>query len=146
VNQDAAAIVALVPGATGVLPTTFEGAPFMAGSIFNDLIEWSAPGITDDDARFHASMNTCNGCHGPEVNTSFLQITPRFPGSAATLSAFLTGTTVTDAAGVTRTVNDLLRRKTDLAGLVCGPGDGGTGATPGAGFPAADAQAFGARD
>ncbi len=126
VNQNATAIINEVPGANnGTVPTQFEGSPFLGGSVFNDLVEWSAPGIANDDARFHASLNTCNGCHGPEANTSFLQITPRFPGSEATLSPFLTGTTVTDPAGQTRTLNDLERRRTDFTGIVCGPSDAG---------------------
>jgi len=126
VNQNAAAIVGEVPGANnGTVPAQFEGSPFLGGSVFNDLVVWSAPGIASDDARFHASLNTCNGCHGPEANTTFLQITPRSPGSEATLSPFLTGTTVTDSAGQTRTLNDLGRRRTDFTGVVCGPTDGG---------------------
>ena len=127
-NQDAAAIIAEVPGATGALPAQFEGRPFMAGSVFNDLIEWSAPGITNPDARFHASLNTCNGCHGPETNTGFLMVTPRFPGQEAALSQFLTGTTVFDqTTGQQRSLNDLSRRKADLTSLACGPSpDGGT--------------------
>ena len=135
VNQNAPAIIAEVPGAAGVVASQFEGAPFMAGSVFNDLVEWSAPGIQNDDARFHASLNTCNGCHGPEVNTRFLQITPRFAGSEATLSAFLTGTTVTDPAGQTRTVNDLARRRDDLTSLVCSGGDAGPSPVTDAGSP-----------
>ena len=61
-------------------PRSFEGQNFLAGSVFNDLIEWNAPGIKNPDARFHASLNTCNGCHGPETNTTFLMIGPRSPG------------------------------------------------------------------
>jgi hypothetical protein len=126
VNQNAAAIISEVPGANNnTVPTQFEGRPFLAGSVFNDLVVWSGPGIANDDARFHASLNTCNGCHGPEVNTAFLQITPRSPGGTATLSPFLTGTTVTDSAGQTRTVNDLERRRTDFTGIVCGSSDAG---------------------
>jgi concanavalin A-like lectin/glucanase superfamily protein len=125
VNENAAAIIAEVPGATGVVPAQFEGSPFLAGSVFNDLVTWSGPGIANDDARFHASLNTCNGCHGPEVNTTFLQITPRFPGNPATLSPFLTGTSVVDQAGQQRTVNDLGRRRSDLTSLVCPPSDAG---------------------
>jgi hypothetical protein len=126
VNQNAAAIISEIPGANdGTVSTQFEGSPFLGGSVFNDLVEWSAPGITNDDARFHASLNTCNGCHGPESNTTFLQISPRFPGSEAFLSPFLTGTTVTDPAGQTRTLNDLGRRKTDFTSVVCGPTDAG---------------------
>ncbi len=126
VNQNAAAIVSELPGANnGTVPAQFEGRSFLAGSVFNDLVEWSAPGIANDDASFHASLNTCIGCHGPEVNTTFLQITPRSPGGEAFLSPFLTGTTVTDPAGQTRTVNDLGRRRTDFTGVVCGATDAG---------------------
>ena len=32
-----------------------------------------------------------NGCHGPESNTGFLMVSPRFPGQEASLSRFLTG-------------------------------------------------------
>jgi hypothetical protein len=122
VNQNAAAITALVPGATGnTVPAQFEGANFQAGSIFNTQIEWSAPGINDPNARFHASSNTCNGCHGPETNTlNFTMINPRSFGTEATLSPFLTGTSVSDpVTGQSRTLNDLGRRQADLTSLVC---------------------------
>jgi hypothetical protein len=123
VNQNADAIIAEVPGGNShTVPLQFEGQPFMGGSVFNNLIEWGAPGIVNPEARFHASMNTCNGCHGPETNTTFLMVTPRFPGSEATLSPFLTGTTVRDQfTGEPRTINDLERRKDDLTALVCTP-------------------------
>jgi hypothetical protein len=139
VNQNAAAIIAEVPGATGVLPLTFEGTNFMAGSVFNNLIEWSAPGIADDDARFHASMNTCNGCHGPETSTTFLMVNPRLPGTEATLSPFLTGTLAFDETnGQERSLNDLLRRNQDLASLVC-PAEPDGGASSDASPPPVDA-------
>jgi hypothetical protein len=126
VNQNAAAIINEVPGANdGTVPLQFEGQPFLGGAVFNDLVEWSAPGITNDDARFHASLNTCNGCHGPESNTTFLQISPRNPGGEAVLSPFLTGTTVSDSAGQTRSLNDLARRRADFTAIVCGPSDAG---------------------
>ena len=135
VNQNAPAIEAEVPGASGVVPAAFEGAPFLAGSVFNDLIEWQAPGIQDPNARFHASLNTCNGCHGPETNTTFLMINPRFPGSPATMSPFLTGTNAQDLfTGQIRNINDLARRRADLTSVVCAS-DGG--APPG--NPPADA-------
>jgi hypothetical protein len=121
VNENAAAIEAEVPGAMGgTVPLVFEGQDFLGGSVFNGLIEWNAPGITDPNARFHQSLNTCNGCHGPETNTTFLMITPRVPGSEASLSAFITGTQATDLfSGQVRTLNDLGRRQTDLTSLVC---------------------------
>ena len=127
INANAAAIKAVIPGANGhTIPETLNGAPFLGGSVFNDLIVWNAPGIVDPDARFHMSLNTCNGCHGPETNTGFLMISPRFPGSEAFLSPFITGTTVFDRfSGQVRTLNDLGRRRLDLTSLVCGSGDGG---------------------
>jgi hypothetical protein len=108
------------------------GAPFLGGSVFNDLIEWSAPGIANNEARFHFSLNTCNGCHGPETNTTFLMITPRFQGSEAQLSPFLTGTTAFDqTSGQARSLNELGRRKADLTNLVCNASaDGGVPPPP----------------
>jgi hypothetical protein len=128
VNQNAPAIIAVVPGGAAHVPTQFAGQSFLAGSAFNDNnfgTVWSAPGITNPEARFHASINTCNGCHSNDTNTFFLQINPRSPGSEAFLSPFLTGTTVFDrGTGIRRTLNDLARRRTDLTGLVC-PTDAG---------------------
>jgi hypothetical protein len=118
INQNEALILA----EKHTVPLQFNGAPFQAGAIFNDLTNpWTAPGINNSEARFHFALNTCNGCHGSvETNTVFLQISPRSPGQVAPLSAFLTGTTVNDpVSGVQRTLNDLSRRKTDLTSLVC---------------------------
>lgn len=124
VNQNAEPIIALIPGATGnTVPVEFEGERFQAGSVFNNLGFWNAPNITDPDARFHASLNTCNGCHGPETNSGFLMIGPRFDQQEASLAPFITGTTVVDPfSGQTRTLNDLARRRVDLTALVCPPG------------------------
>jgi hypothetical protein len=123
VNQNEPAIIAVLPGAPShTVPETFEGQSFLAGSAFNDFFQWNGPGINNPDARFHASINTCNGCHGPETNTAFLMVFPRSIGSEASLSPFLTGTTVFDPlSGQQRTLNDLDRRKSDLAGVVCAP-------------------------
>ena len=126
-NQNAAAIIGLVPGGTGnTVPAQFEGQNFQAGSAFNSgFVIWSAFNILDPEARFHASMNTCNGCHGPETGSSFLQISPRSPfGGEAFLSPFIQGTTVFDPfTGQTRTLADLARRRADLTSLVCPPSD-----------------------
>jgi hypothetical protein len=114
------------------VPEQFEGSHFLAGSVFNDLVRWNSTSIdsTKSEARFEFSKNTCNGCHGPETNTTFLQIAPRFPGQEATLSPFLTGTTAFDPfTGQSRALNDLARRNADLRGVVCGPAPLG-GATP----------------
>src|SRR5262249_14994359 len=68
------------------VPALFNGQPFQAGAVFNDLSTWFAPGV-NSDARFHFALNTCNGCHSSsETGTFFTQIQPRFSGSEATLS------------------------------------------------------------
>lgn len=123
VNGDAPAIIAEIPGANdNTVPLSFEGRNFRAGSIFNNQVVWNGPGLVSSDARFHASTNTCNGCHGPDTGTfNFTMIAPRSRGQQSVLSPFLTGTTVQDqVTGQTRELNDLLRRRTDLTGLVCG--------------------------
>ena len=132
VNQNATAIKAEIFGANdNTVPLTFEGQNFLGGSVFNNQVQWNGPGILDPDARFHASANTCNGCHGPETGTfNFTMITPREFGTPAQLSPFLTGTSVFDPfSGQTRSLNDLSRRHADLTGLVC-PSDGGTPPPP----------------
>ncbi|HEY3593647.1 MAG TPA: LamG domain-containing protein, partial [Polyangiaceae bacterium] len=112
------------------------------GSAFNGSftpVTWFSFAIVDPDARFHASINTCNGCHGPDTGTFFLQVTPRFPGNEATLSPFLTGVTVQDQfSGQIRRLADLARRRDDLTSLVC-PTDGGTEPPPDATVPTRDA-------
>jgi Concanavalin A-like lectin/glucanases superfamily len=118
VNQNQAAILTQI----FTVPPTFEGAPFQGGSSLNPFTFWSAPGIVDNDARQLFSLNTCNGCHGQETGTAFLQIAPRFPGQEAQLSGFLTGITLPDpVSGVTRTFGDLVARQKDLESLVCAP-------------------------
>jgi len=128
VNQNEAAIIGTVPGASGnLVSAAFQGQPFQAGSALNNgQTVWGAPGIANPEARFHASMNTCNGCHGPDTGSfDFTIISPRSRGSEAQLSPFLTGTTVFDRfSGQTRTLNDLARRKADLTSIVCST-DGG---------------------
>ena len=105
---------------THEVPASFQGSPFAAGAVFNDLASWIAPGIANNEARFRFSQNTCNGCHSPETNTFFLQITPRFPGGEAFLSSFLVGTTVFDpVTGAPRSLNELSRRTSGLRTLVC---------------------------
>jgi len=116
INANEAAIIA----ETHTVPTVFQDQPFQAGAVFNDLNSWFAPGV-NPEARHHFALNTCNGCHSlQETGTPFLQISPRFPGSEAGLSGFLTGTTVGDPlTGVSRTFNDLRRRNLDLKAIVC---------------------------
>ena len=124
VNQNAAAIIAEVPDSRShVVPALFQDKPFLAGSALNNsIIVWNGPGLTNSEARFHASTNTCNGCHGRETSTSFMMVRPREPGQEAPLSPFLTGTTAIDNFTCeSRAFNDLGRRKADLAALVCEP-------------------------
>ena len=121
INANEAAILAETVGDTDTVPVQFQGNPFLAGAVFNDFFtQWNAPGINNLEARFNLAVNTCNGCHSVETGTNFLQITPRFPGNEASLSGFLTGTTVLDPfAGVQRSFNDLGRRADDLRPIVC---------------------------
>lgn len=102
------------------VPAVFNGQPFQAGAVFNDLSTWFAPGV-NGDARFHFALNTCNGCHSTsETGTFFTQINPRTAFSEASLSPFLTGITISDPAnGQSRTLNDLRRRNADLKAVVC---------------------------
>jgi hypothetical protein len=116
INANEAAIIA----ETHTVPSVFQGQPFEAGAVFNDLSTWFAPGV-NPEARHHFALNTCNGCHSSdETGTPFLQVSPRFPGSEATLSGFLTGIAITDpVTRVPRTFNDLRRRNIDLTAIVC---------------------------
>jgi len=116
INANQAAIIA----ETHTVPSVFNGQPFQAGAVFNNLSSWFAPGV-DNNARHHFALNTCNGCHSTqETGTFFLQIAPRFPGSEAGLSGFLTGITISDPVTFqSRTFNDLGRRNADLKAIVC---------------------------
>lgn len=103
------------------VPATLDGAPFLAGSALNDIDFWAADGITNNDARQKFSLNTCNGCHGAETGTAFLHIEPREVGSPAALSGFLTQIDLPDPVDptTTRSFNDLARRATDMANVLC---------------------------
>jgi hypothetical protein len=102
------------------VPATFQSQPFQAGAIFNQLSTWFA-GSVNNEARHHFALNTCNGCHSlDEAGVVFLQINPRFFNGEASLSGFLTGTTVFDpVTGQPRNFNDLARRNADLKSIVC---------------------------
>lgn len=146
INSETDAIKAVVPGANSkTMPEQLNGAGFLAGSALNSgFVRWDAPGVTDPAARFHMSLNTCNGCHGFETNTLFLMIFPRFPGQEAQLSPFLTGTTVFNGpTGLPQTLNDLGRRRADLTSLVCSTDGSGTGGAGGAGGAGATGGAGG---
>ncbi len=119
VNQNEAQILA----GTNIVPLVFDSVPFRGGHSTNQIDFWSAPGIVNNEARHLVSLNTCNGCHGREVRTTFLQVNPRARASVAVLAGFLTGETVQDPVvpTVTRTFNDLDRRAIDLNSLVSSP-------------------------
>lgn len=94
---------------------------------------WQAPGIINNDARHHFSLNTCNGCHGGETHTpAFVMVSPTDTDNdpmdprkqGARLAPFLLGTgNFPDpaVAATPRHFEDLDRRKQDLEGLVCLP-------------------------
>jgi hypothetical protein len=118
INTNAAALIA----GTKNIPLSFNGAAFRGGAETNNIDFWNAPGVLDNNARFALSANTCDGCHGRETNTfGFLHVAPRTPGAKSTLSGFLTGiNNVSDPVdGTLRSFNDIARRSTDLATLVC---------------------------
>ena len=115
---------------TDTVPVDYpDGSPFLGGAAPQNgqLVFWQGnPPPSDNDARRHFSTHTCSGCHGRETNTIFLHVAPRMPGSASTLSAFLTGSpgtlqkpgteTVTDpVSGLPNQFGDLLRREQYLS-------------------------------
>jgi hypothetical protein len=108
---------------THVVPATFQGQPFAAPNILNNIDFWNAPGITDNTLRFRFSLNTCNGCHGAETSTGFLHVNPRARGQEAQLSGFLTGETIQDPVvpSTSRTLNDLRRRANGFRDFLCAP-------------------------
>ncbi len=120
VNQTSSSILR----GTFSVPTVFENERFRAGSILYDRTGfWNGDGvtpITNLTARHLFSVNTCDGCHAHETGTVFLHVAPRGPNSLASLSSFMTGTSVIDpVTGESRNFNDLERRSTDLKNLLC---------------------------
>jgi hypothetical protein len=76
---------------------------FMAGAAPNTLSDfWNASGISNAEARFHFSFNTCNACHGRETEAFFTHVANAPFGSVPPLSQFLTG----DGAGGMHSVSD----------------------------------------
>jgi hypothetical protein len=104
-----------------IVPETFEGQPFLAGSMITDFFTWSAPGV-NPEAREKFALNTCNGCHTSplETNTFVFQVSPRSLGQESTLSPFLLGTQTFDPfSNSFRVFNELGRRGRILHDLVC---------------------------
>lgn len=100
---------------------------FLGASSPNSQFFWKAAGITNNNARFHFSLNTCNGCHGRETQTSSFTHIGNAPfGTPAPLSGFLTGITVSDPVqgNINHDFADLERRKMrleQLANSACFP-------------------------
>jgi hypothetical protein len=130
VNANAAAIIGGSGNKSIEVPFSFNGIPFRAGAIANNIDVWDSS-ATNREAMFRVAINTCNGCHGAETTTGFLHISPRERGSASSLSGFITGTTtgtpgtttisVSDPrdGSTTREFNELEFRKADLAAIIC---------------------------
>ena len=122
VNTNSAAILAN----NYVVPLMWSGAPFRGGAAPHSLqLGWDGPtpvctSITDPNARFGFSVNTCSGCHGStETGTIFKQVEPRAAGTASVLSGFLTGiNNVPDFCGIQHNFNDIDRRRVDLCQLL----------------------------
>jgi hypothetical protein len=107
------------------VPLAFDGSPFRGGNALVGKGPGSPPGTwfgdgpntTDYICRRHKfSVNTCNGCHSCDTGTEFVHISPT-SGIPASLSGFLTGTSVEDTqfpADKTWTFADLDRRFVDL--------------------------------
>lgn len=113
INTNTAAIL----GGTYTVPLTFAATNFQAG---NSLIPnpstmfWNAPGITNLVARHKFSQNTCNSCHGREMNTTFTHIAQN-----GALSPFLSGPmSVSDpVTGVIRSFNEPALRASHLSSV-----------------------------
>jgi len=90
-------------GALPPVPAQYNGSPFLGGSAFNNNNEpafWqdqtpctpnSQPPCQSALDRIYFSANTCNGCHGRETATAFLQVGARATGAVSNLSDFLLG-------------------------------------------------------
>jgi hypothetical protein len=118
-----AAFMTAIKAQTHTVPLSFQSKPFQAASVTNNIDFWNAPGITDSTLRQRFSINTCNGCHGAESSTSFLDVFPRNPGQEAQLSGFLSGVDVVDpvTGSTTRRFADLNRRANGLKAFLCAP-------------------------
>lgn len=107
------------------IPQEYGGRIFRASFIGRDMSRgfFNAVGIRNPRARFHFSLNTCNGCHGRETGTdSIFHIKPRRAGERAELSDFLTGgggDVADPETGTRRHFNELGRRARDLENYLC---------------------------
>lgn len=122
INENEAELVA----EKDVLPLTFQGQSFLAGSSIVANSVWNSTagsGIANRQARHMFSLQTCNGCHLGETETAFQHVLPAFFKTEAQLSRFLTGFDLTDPAdgAPIRHFGDLERRALDLDELVNSP-------------------------
>lgn len=85
-------------------------------------LDWTGDGFEDPlEVRHHFAMGTCNGCHGGETATFFVQMSRRHQGEDTVLSPYMTGETIIDPGGQWRDFNELQRRADYLQGLVDQP-------------------------
>jgi hypothetical protein len=117
------------------VPLLFGGINFLAGSSQvpggpPPSFHWNGPAPLNanvdplhSNERFAVGLAACNGCHARETDTVFVHVDPATAGLPATLSGFLTGTTVNDpvyvgaGAPIQREFDDLERREKDIKGL-----------------------------
>jgi hypothetical protein len=98
---------AAINSGTDTVPLTWQGFAFLGGATMVNgpatgqppaAYHWDGTSsgsastfITDDNARFNYSLQSCSGCHAGETQTAFTHINPAFFGRQAGLSGFLTG-------------------------------------------------------
>lgn len=81
--------------------------------------EWFGIGFEDPiEVRHHFALATCSGCHNGETGAPSVHTTWRHMGEAAGLSRYMTGTTIVDPGGQSRTFNELQRRADFLGTLL----------------------------
>jgi hypothetical protein len=82
-------------------------------------LDWTGRGFQDPiEVRHHFALATCSGCHGGDTGTEFIHIDKRRRGETSVLSDYLTGETIVDPGGQTRTFNELERRADFLRDLL----------------------------
>ncbi len=82
-------------------------------------LDWTGRGFQDPiEVRHHFALATCNGCHGGDTGTEFIHTDKRRRGETSVLSDYLTGETIVDPGGQTRTFNELERRADFLRDLL----------------------------
>jgi len=123
------------PHVPGGDPECTHGQSFQGGHALDDFT-WRADAFTspcggtgfdNDDLRFLFAKNTCNGCHGRELDMKpslgeAFHIQPRARGAASKVSRFLSGAySFTDSSGRARTIDERASRVAQYRSLLCGP-------------------------